>query len=172
MIKEDYEQLMAELNRQSRELKVIRELVVRGVNDMINAETEVPEKMRRFVQYMHDVHDISYMYEERGLPVPPHIHREMERCDDRFRQLVAELHLDGGTFERVRREMASDPDNRWDHTRLLTRRGECYAAGPSINGSIGPQSGTEPESSECGESVGNGSVHSVSEEGTLPRKRL
>ena len=29
--------------------------------------------------------------------------------------------LDGGTFEKVRREMAQDPENRWDHTRQLTK---------------------------------------------------
>ena len=71
--------------------------------------------------YMHDVHDVSYMYEERGHQVPQHILREMERCDDRYRQLLQELHLDGGTFEKVRRKMAEDPLNRWDHTRLLDK---------------------------------------------------
>jgi hypothetical protein len=83
------------------------------------AESEIPEKMRRFTMYMHDLHDVSYMYEEKGHPTPHYILREMERCDDRFRQLLNELHLDGGTFERVRREMAADPENRWDHTRQL-----------------------------------------------------
>ena len=112
------------LERIARELKTIREAVVQAVNDAVNAEGEVPEKMRRFVTYMHDVHDISYMYEERGHSTPQHILREMERCDDRFRQLVKELHHDGGVFEQVRREMAKDPDNRWDHTRLLFDRKE------------------------------------------------
>ncbi len=77
--------------------------------------------MRRFVTYMHDIHDISYMYEERGQQAPLHIRREMERCDDRLRQLLGELHLDGGVFEKVRREMAEDPLNRWDHTRFLPK---------------------------------------------------
>jgi uncharacterized protein YydD (DUF2326 family) len=104
-----------------RELTKIRELVSKVVNAIAEAETEVPEKMRRFVMYMHDVHDIKNMYEERGLSVPDYIMREMERCDDRYRQLLEEAHVDGGTFERVRREMAKDPLNRWDHTRLLTR---------------------------------------------------
>jgi septation ring formation regulator EzrA len=107
------------LERIARELKTIREALVQAINHEVEAEGEIPEKMRRFVTYMHDVHDISYMYEERGHAVPQHILREMERCDDRFRQLIKELHLDGGTFEQVRREMAKDPDNRWDHTRLL-----------------------------------------------------
>ena len=107
------------LERIARELKVIRESVIQAINHEIEAEGEIPEKMRRFVTYMHDIHDISYMYEERGHEVPQHILREMERCDDRFRQLVKELHLAGATFEKVRREMAADPENRWDHTKLL-----------------------------------------------------
>ena len=69
--------------------------------------------------YMHDVHDISNLYHEGGQTVPPHVIAEMERCDDRYRQLLKELHLDGGTFEKVRREMAQDPENKWDHTRQL-----------------------------------------------------
>jgi hypothetical protein len=110
------------LERIARELKTIREAVLQAINHENEAEGEIPEKMRRFVTYMHDIHDISYMYEERGHEVPQHILREMERCDDRFRQLIKELHLDGGTFEKVRREMAADPENRWDHTRLLFDR--------------------------------------------------
>jgi hypothetical protein len=107
--------------RQAQELKVIRELLSKIANSLVEAEGEIPEKIRRFVLYMHAVHDIAYMYEEQGHVVPAHVHREMERCDDRYRQLLNELHLDGGTFEKVRREMAEDPNNRWDHTRFLEK---------------------------------------------------
>ena len=110
------------LERCSRELTQIRQMMTKVITYMQDAEKEVTEKMRRFTMYMHDVHQISYMYEERGLPVPQHILREMERCDDRFRQLLTEAHTDGGTFEKVRREMSADPENRWDHTRLLTKK--------------------------------------------------
>ena len=116
------------LERVARELKTMREMMSKIVNYMVDAESEVPEKMRRFMNYMHDLHDIKYMYEELGHTVPPHQLREMERCDDRFRQLVAEQNADGGVFEKVRREMASDPQNRWDHTRQLpkpTHKGEA-----------------------------------------------
>ena len=109
------------LERIGRELKTIREMITKLCIDLTEAESEIPERMRRFVMYMHDIHSISYMYEERGLAVPAHIHREMERCDDRLRQLLKELHLDGGVFEQVRRKMAEDPENLWDHTRLLTK---------------------------------------------------
>ena len=114
------------LQRCARELTTLRRLVSEVVNHMVDAQSEIPEKMRRFIMYMHDVHDVSYMYEERGVPVPPYIMREMERCDDRYRQLLTELHLDGGAFEKVRREMANDPKNRFDHTRLLNGPGELH----------------------------------------------
>jgi hypothetical protein len=103
-----------------RELKTIRESLSKVINYMVDAESEIPEKMRRFVTYMHCLHDIAYMYEERGHPVPQYVLREMERCDDRYRQLLTASHSDGGTFEVVRREMAKDPLNRWDHTRQIT----------------------------------------------------
>ena len=116
------EKLLTELNRIAREAAASRELLGKLVYAMINqAEAEVPESMRRFVTYMHDIHDITYMYEQRGLPIPRWILQEMERCDDRFRQLLEKHHTDGGAFERVRREMAADPLNRWDHTRLLDK---------------------------------------------------
>ena len=111
----------AHLDRIGREMKTIRELLSKVINYIADAESEVPEKMRRFMNYMHDLHDIKYMYEELGHAVPTHHLREMERCDDRFRQLIAEQNSEGGTFEKVRREMASDPENKWDHTRLLAK---------------------------------------------------
>ena len=108
------------LERMGRELKTIRELVSKVVYYMIEAESEVPEKMRRFIMYMHDIHDIKNLYDEHGLPVPDHVMREVERCDDRLRQLLLDLHTDGNAFERIRAEMAKDSENRWDHTRRLT----------------------------------------------------
>jgi hypothetical protein len=113
------------LDRMGRELKLIREMMTSVIHASREAESEVPEKMRRFSIYMHAIHDISYMYEERGIAIPDYIMREMERLDDRYRQLLKELHLDGGTFEKVRRTMAEDPDNRWDHTRLLYKPKEA-----------------------------------------------
>jgi len=120
MTPDQFSDLMAEMKRQSRELTSIRELVSKVVYAIGEAESEIPERMRRFIMYMHDVHDIVHLYTENGHPAPDHVLREMERCDDRYRQLLQELHLDGGAFEKVRREMAKDPTNRWDHTRLLT----------------------------------------------------
>lgn len=104
-----------------RELKTIRELLGRVIFYITEAEAEVPEKIRRFMNYMHDLHDIKYMYEELGHTVPQHHLREMERCDDRFRQLIAEQNAEGGVFSRVRRDMSEDPENRWDHTRQLAK---------------------------------------------------
>ena len=121
MNNDDIAKLEVQLDRIAREMKTIRELVSKVIFYISEAESEVPEKMRRFMNYMHDLHDIKYMYEELGHVVPPHQLREMERCDDRFRQLMVEQNSEGGTFNKVRREMASDPENRWDHTRLLVK---------------------------------------------------
>ena len=116
------EQTLALLQRIAREQTTTRELMSKFVYAMVEqAEKEIPEFMRRFANYMHDLHDIKYIYEEGGQPVPPSILRELERCDDRYRQLVQALHTDGGAFEKVRREMAADPENRWDHTRFLPK---------------------------------------------------
>jgi len=112
------------LERIAKELKLMREQMTTIVQAIRGGEGEIPEHMRRFTMYAHDVHAISYMYEERGLPVPEYVMREMERCDDRYRQLLRDLHLDGGTFEKVRQEMAADPENRWDHTRQLSKPAE------------------------------------------------
>lgn len=113
------EQLLVEAKRTARDITMIKNLVVEAVNDLRGAEKEIPEYMRRFMNYMHDLHDIRYMYEETGLTPPAHILREQERCDDRLRQLLKDLHSDGNAFEKIRREMAQDADNRWDHTRQL-----------------------------------------------------
>ena len=103
----------------AKDIKVIRDLLSKYVNAQEDAESEVHEKMRRFAMYMHSLHDIGNMYREMGHPVPPHIERELERLDDRLRQLLEEAHSDGNTFEQVRRKMADDPNNRWDHTRAI-----------------------------------------------------
>lgn len=107
------------LLRIAQELGMIRQGMTTVLTYIRDAEAEVPEKMRRFMNYMHDLHDIKYMYEELGHTVPAHQLREMERCDDRFRQLMAEQNAEGGAINKVRRDMASDPANRWDHTRQL-----------------------------------------------------
>lgn len=108
------------LFRIARELTTLRKQNTELLSFYRNAEVEVPESLRRFANYMHDIHDIRYMYEESGTPVPPHVLEELKRCDDRYRQVLKALHTDGGALEKIRREMAEDPENRWDHTRALT----------------------------------------------------
>jgi len=109
------------LKRMSDDMKLVRTMMTEAIKYMRDAESEIPERMRRFIMYMHDVHDIVNLYHENGQPPPQWVLREMERCDDRYRQILDEMHKDGGTFEKVRREMAKDPLNRWDHTRQLTK---------------------------------------------------
>lgn len=112
------------LQRIARELTTIRQHTTLVIGYVRDAESEIPEKLRRFMNYMHDLHDIKYMYEELGHSVPPHQLREMERCDDRFRQIMEEMNKEGGAINKVRRDMAADPNNRWDHTKLLTKQEE------------------------------------------------
>jgi hypothetical protein len=111
-----------------KELKTIRELTSKAVFAMGEAEAEVPEKMRRFMNYFHDVVHVKGEYVSLGLSPPKEIDQEMERCADRARQLLHDLHTDGGHFERVRREMAAHPaGNRYDHTRQLSKPKESEA---------------------------------------------
>lgn len=88
---------------------------------MNEAESEVPEKMRRFMMYYHDVKDILDMHHSLGTVPPAYLLREIERCDDRYRHLLEDLQTDTGAFERVRQEMSQRPGNRWDHSRLLPK---------------------------------------------------
>src|SRR5438445_764757 len=88
------------LERIARDMHSIKQMLGEVIFYMKEAEKEVSEKMRRFIMYAHDVHDIVNLYVEGGHPVPRHVMAEMERCDDRFRQLLEEAHTDGGTFEK------------------------------------------------------------------------
>jgi hypothetical protein len=107
------------LFRISRELITMRKQLTEAVAYMRDAESEVPESLRRFMNYAHDVHDVKYMYEELGQPVPDHLRDELARVDDRYRQVLKKMFNEGGPLEKIRREMAEDPENRWDHTRQL-----------------------------------------------------
>lgn len=113
------ENLEAELKTIRQEMTTIRKQMSDVVFYMREAQAEVPEKIRRFVTYFHNMHDIKNLFTEHGLEVPKYIDAEVMRCDDRLRQLLTELHTDGGAFEKIRREMANDTDNRWDHSRSI-----------------------------------------------------
>ena len=112
------------LLRIARELKTIRELVGKALFAIGDAESEIPEKLRRFMNYCHDIHAMKFMYEEVGHSAPEWVRRELERVDDRYRQLMKEMKAEGGPINKVMREMAKDPTNRWDHTRLLPKQME------------------------------------------------
>lgn len=112
------------LQRIARDIQSLKSEMTKVVNYMHDAESEVPEKMRRFIMYFHDVHDLVGFYHEMGLEAPPWIQRETERCADRFRHLVEDLEQPGETFEKVRQEMSKRTGNRYDHTRLLAGQRE------------------------------------------------
>lgn len=108
------------LFRIARELTDIRKQISKGLFGMHEAEKEVPEWMRRFANYFHDVVHIKGEYVTLGLTPPTWIDKEMERCHDRMKQALYDLHNDGGAFEKVRAKMAEHPaGNRYDHTKLL-----------------------------------------------------
>lgn len=124
MAEEDYK-LDPSLTERDLLFRIARELVIlrRQNTELLkfyrDAEAEVPESLRRFANYMHDVHDIKFMYEEHGSKPPKHTLDELERLDDRYRQILKAHNTDGGAIEKVRREMAADPENRYNHTREL-----------------------------------------------------
>ena len=109
------------LKRIADDMKIIRQGMTDLMSYVRDAEKEVPERIRRFVMYMHDVHDMMQMYHEIGQEPPDYVKSEARRCDDRYRQILLEMFADAGAFEKVRREMAADPENRWEHTRFLPR---------------------------------------------------
>ena len=108
------------LHRMCRELAQLRQQNTEMLKFMRDAETEVPESLRRFANYFHDVHDIKYMYEEHGQRPPQHILDEIERLDDRYRQILKAHNSDGGAIEKIRRQMSGDEENRYQHTKELT----------------------------------------------------
>ncbi len=107
------------LHRIARELTQLRIQNTELLRIYRDAETEVPESLRRFANYFHDIHDIKYMYEEHGSRPPQHVLEEIERLDDRYRQILKTHNTDGGSIEKIRREMAADPNNRYDHAKQL-----------------------------------------------------
>ena len=114
------------LLRIAQELKLLRQHSTTFIMALRDAESEIPEKLRRFMNYCHDIHAMKFMYEEVGHAAPDWVMRELERVDDRYRQIMSEMKAEGGAINKVLRTMAEDPENRWDHTRLLGKpKGEA-----------------------------------------------
>lgn len=57
----------------ARDIKVVREQISKYVNAQHEAESEIPEKLRRFTTYWHALHDIVSVYEERGTDAPNYV---------------------------------------------------------------------------------------------------
>jgi hypothetical protein len=105
------------LSRDMREVTLMLREVVKYMKD---AESEIPEKMRRFIMYFHDVHDIWWLYMQTGHNPPEHIKKEIERCADRYKHILDDLYGDQGAFERVRQEMSKRTGNKYDHSRMVS----------------------------------------------------
>lgn len=111
----------------SRDIQQMRSQMQVALNAMKEAESEVPEKMRRFANYFHDVVHIKGEYVTLGIPAPVHIDREMERLDDRYRHLIEDgKNADGGWINKIREDMTGREGNRWDHSRLLPKKGAAF----------------------------------------------
>lgn len=108
-----------------RDMRAILVEIREVVKYMKDAESEVPERMRRFMMYFHDAHDAINFYHELGLQPPKWIAKEVERCADRLRHLLDEMYDPDkdGTFERVRQDMTQrEGMNRYDWSKQLTVR--------------------------------------------------
>jgi hypothetical protein len=105
--------ILAELRKISDKLTSVLDAVAR-------AESEVPEYMRRFVMYYHDIIHIREAHVQLGLDVPDHINHEIERVSDRMKQLVDMEHNQGGTFHRVMEDMKKIGGMKYKHGRDRT----------------------------------------------------
>ena len=81
------------------------------------AEKEIPEYARRFVMYFHDLAHIRWVYEEKGMSIPRHIDHEIERCHDRYKKILERENNQGGAFQRIAEEMASEGGTQYLHGR-------------------------------------------------------
>lgn len=96
-------------------LKSIDAKLTMALRDLHSAEQEIPEYMRRFVTYYHDLMHIKWGYEEAGVPPPDHIMQESERAHDRMRLLVDRESSQGGKFHKIRQELHEEGGNRYNH---------------------------------------------------------
>lgn len=113
----------AHLANLARDIRAILLEVREVVKYMKDAESEVPEKVRRFIMYFHDVHDMQNLYNELGLVPPKHVQQEIERCADRFKHILEDQYdtNKSGTFEKVRQDMTERGGNRYDWTHALAK---------------------------------------------------
>ena len=127
------EEALTYLKDTARDTRELLLLIREVVKYMKEAETEVPEKMRRFIMYFHDMHDLRDLYHQAGVEPPKHILREIEKCDDRLKHLLDDLYNEeqAGAFAKVRAEMTARGGNRYDHSRLIGHSTErTNEAGP------------------------------------------
>jgi hypothetical protein len=111
------DEVLKALDEQTQILKRIDEKLSAVCVTIIKAEQEVPEYMRRFTMYFHDIVHIQARYEELGLTMPPHLRSEIERASDRMKILLDRENNQGGTFYKIREEMEGAEGNKYKHFR-------------------------------------------------------
>ncbi len=119
-IEDDDDLSIARVARDMRQMLLELREVTKYMRD---AESEVPERVRRFIMYFHDVHDMQNLYNELGLVPPQHIRQEIERCADRFKHILEDMYDTDkhGGFEKVRKDMSGREGNRYDWTKALAK---------------------------------------------------
>ena len=108
---------MSDDNAVLEELRKITKQLASVLGAIEKAESEVPEYMRRFVMYYHDIVHIREAHVQLGLTPPKSIDYEIERCSDRMAQLVDSEHNQGGTFHRVMEDMMKIGGTKYKHGR-------------------------------------------------------
>lgn len=110
-------ELLEALDRNTEMLEKISSKLNLVLTAIDKAESEVPEYIRRFTMFYHDMVHINWRYEEMGLTVPPWIKGEMERAHDRLKHLLDAENNQGGAFHKIRQEMDKIEGNKYRHFR-------------------------------------------------------
>lgn len=110
-------ELLQALDRNSEMLEKIGHKLDALSGYVEKAESEVPEYIRRFTMFYHDIVHINWRYEEMGLQVPPWIRAEMERSHDRLKHVLEAENNQGGAFHKIRQEMDKMEGNKYTHFR-------------------------------------------------------
>lgn len=79
------------------------------------AEQEIPEYLRRAMMYYHDLIHVIGEWKALGHQAPKDLEIELERTHDRILHCIEDENQQGGTFERIRKEITDRGGHRYDH---------------------------------------------------------
>lgn len=105
-----------------KELQSLNAGLRTAITALEKAESEIPEHMRRFMMYMHDLVHVRWAYEEKGIMIPPYIDEAIEYAHDRLRVLIDRENQQGGAFDRGRQDLLAEGGMSFRHDRRGRRR--------------------------------------------------